>query len=533
MPDILFHGGPIHTLDPDQPLADALLVRGDTIIAVGSADDVRKQARAGYEDVALRSRALVPGLCDAHIHLLWTGQNLDRVDLADVPSLDEALDRIKQHAARLPLDAWVRGHGWNHDLWGGRWPTAKELDRVTGGRPAMMSRKDAHSAWSNTRALELAGVHDDTPDPDGGIIGRDEQGQATGMLWENAMSLVYDVIPEPTLHENMQALRAAFAACNRYGIISVHTPDPAASLPALQALRATSELNLRVLHYLPLHQLEQAIALGIRSGFGDEWLRIGGVKIFSDGALGSQTASMLAPFIGSDNRGVAMHTDDALHTMVRQAYSNGLAVMIHAIGDRANRVVLDSIAAALDALAEEEVAPALPNRIEHAQHLDPSDIGRFGELSVVASVQPIHATADIDAAERLLGPERAAWSYAFRSLMERGALLAFGSDSPVETFDPWTGIHAAVTRQRQNNHPDGGWHSEQAVDLRTALEAYTINPARIAGDAHIRGRLTPGMRADLVVLNTDPFAIDAHDLWQVKAEHTFVGGRSVWEEPNR
>jgi len=527
MPDILFHGGPIHTLHPEQPQADALLVRGDTIVAVGSADDVRKEARAGYENVALNGRALVPGLCDAHIHLLWTGQNLARVDLADVPSLDEALAQIKQHADRLPPDAWVRGHGWNHDLWGGRWPTAVDLDRVTGGRPAIMSRKDGHSAWANTRALELAGVRDDTPDPDGGIIGRDD---TTGMLWENAMSLVYDVLPEPTLHENMQALRAAIAACNRYGLVSVHTPDPGASLPALQAIRANGELNLRVLHYLPLHQLEQAIALGIRSGFGDEWLRIGGVKIFSDGALGSQTASMLAPFVGSDNRGVAMHTDDALHTMVRQAYSNGLAVMIHAIGDRANRVVLDSIAAAIDALGEGEVAPALPNRIEHAQHLDPSDVGRFGELSVVASVQPIHATADIDAAERLLGPDRAAWSYAFRSLMERGALLAFGSDSPVETFDPWMGIHAAVTRQRQNGYPDSGWHGEQAVDLRTALEAYTVNPARIAGDDHIRGQLKPGMRADLVVLNTDPFAIDAHDLWQVKAEHTFVGGRSVWEQ---
>lgn len=530
MPDIIFHGGPIHTLDPDQAQTDALLVRGDTIVAVGTTDEVRKEARAGYEDVSLAGRALVPGLCDAHIHLLWTGQNLERADLADVASFDEALARIKQYADRLPTDAWVRGHGWNHDLWGGRWPTAADLDRVTGGRPAILSRKDAHSAWVNTRALAVAGVIDTTPDPDGGIIGRDEHGHATGMLWENAMNVVYDVIGEPTLPENMQALQAAITACNRYGIVSVHTPDPAASLPALQAIRATGDLNLRTLYYLPLHELEQAIALGIRSGFGDEWLRIGGVKIFSDGALGSQTASMLAPFVGSNNHGVAMHTDDALHTMVRQAYTHGLAVMIHAIGDRANRVVLDSIAAAIDALGEGDVAPALPNRIEHAQHLDPADVGRFGELSVVASVQPIHATADMDAIDRLLGSQRAATSYAFRSLMERGALLAFGSDSPVETFDPWTGIHAAVTRQRQNGYPDGGWHVEQAVDLRTALEAYTVNPARVGGDEHIRGRLMPSMRADLVVLNTDPFAIEPHDLWQVKAEHTFVGGRSVWEQ---
>ncbi len=530
MPDILFHGGPIHTLDPDQPQANALLVRGDTVVAIGSAADVRREARPGYEDISLAGRALIPGLCDAHIHLLWTGQNLGRVDLADVPSLDEALGRIKQHAERLPANAWVRGHGWNHDLWGGQWPTAAELDRVTGGRPAIMSRKDAHSAWANTRALALVGIGDDTPDPTGGIIGRDEQGHATGMLWENAMGLVYGVIPDPTLPENIQALQAAIAACNRYGIVSVHAPDPVESLVALQAMRATGELNLRMLFYVPLHQLQHAIGLGIRSGLGDEWLRIGGVKIFSDGALGSQTALMLAPFIGGDNRGVAMHPDDALHTMVRQAYGNGLAVMIHAIGDRANRGVLDAIAAAIDALGEGDVAPALPNRIEHAQHLDPADVARFGELGVVASVQPIHATADMDAIDRLLGPERAATSYAFRSLMDRGALLAFGSDSPVETFDPWVGIHAAVTRQRQNGYPDGGWHPEQAVDLRTALEAYTVNPARIAGDDQIRGQLKPGMRADLVVLNTDPFTVDAQDLWQAKTEHTFVGGRSVWEQ---
>ena len=527
MNDILFHAGPIHTLDPDQPLADALLVRGDTIIAVGSAADVRREARAGYEDVALAGRALIPGLCDAHIHLLWTGQNLGRADLADVPTLEEALDRIRQHAERLSANAWVRGWGWNHDLWGGRWPTAAQLDRVTDGRPAILSRKDGHSAWANTRALELAGIGDNTPDPDGGIIGRDD---TKGMLWENAIGMVYDVIPDPMLHENIEALQAAIAACNRCGIVSVHAPDPVESLAALQAMRATAALNLRMLFYVPLHRLEHAIALGIRSGLGDEWLRIGGVKIFSDGALGSQTASMLTPFVGGDNRGVAMHTDDALHTMVRQAYGNGLAVMIHAIGDRANRVVLDAIAAAIDAVGEDQIASALPNRIEHAQHLDPADVARFGELSVVASVQPIHATADIDAAERLLGGDRAAWSYAFRSLMDRGALLAFGSDSPVETFDPWVGIHAAVTRQRQNGYPDGGWHPEQAVDLRTALEAYTVNPARIAGDDQIRGQLKPGMRADLVVLNTDPFAADAQDLWQIKTEHTFVGGRSVWEQ---
>lgn len=529
MTDILFHNGPIHTLNPDQPQAEALLVRDNTIIAVGSAVDVRQQARPGYDDVSLQNRALIPGLCDAHIHLLWTGQNLQRIDLAEVASFDDALERIRQHAERLPTGAWVRGHGWNHDLWNDRWPTAADLDRVTGGRPAILSRKDAHSAWANSAALQLAGINDGTPNPADGIIGRDEHGKTNGMLFEGAMQQVYGILPAATLRENMDALQAAITACHRYGITSVHIPDPAESLTALQALRTEGDVMLRCLYYIPLYQLDQAIALGIRSGLGDEWLRIGGVKIFSDGALGSQTASMLEPFVGSENRGVAMHTDPALHGMVRQAYTNGLAVKIHAIGDRANRIVLEAIAAALDALGEGDIAPALPNRIEHAQHLHPVDMGRFSELNVVASMQPVHATADIDAAERLLGAERAASSYAWRALLDAGALLAFGSDSPVETFDPWTGIHAAVTRQRANGYPQGGWHPEQRLDLRTTLEAYTVGPATVAGEQSVRGQLKPGMRADLVVLDTDPFAIDASDLWRTKTVQTFVSGRSVWE----
>jgi predicted amidohydrolase YtcJ len=529
MSDILFHGGTIYTLDQAQPTVEALLVRDQNVIAAGRATDVREHARSEYQDVPLAGRTVIPGLADAHIHLLWTGLNLQRVDLDGVDSLDSALEMIRQHAEQLPEGAWLRGHGWNHALWNHRWPTAQKLDQVTAGRPAILSRKDAHSVWVNTRALELTGINAETSDPEGGAIQRDEHGQPTGILLENAMSLIYQVVPEPTLQDNMQALREIIRSCHARGIVSVHIPEGPETLAALQALRAAGQLSMRCLFHPPYRQLDQYIELGMRSGFGDEWVRIGGVKIFSDGALGSGTCYMLEPFEGSpDNYGIPTIPEDDLFAAVRKANANGIAVTIHAIGDRANRMVLDAIEAARDELSDGRLI--LPNRIEHAQHLDPADVHRFAALGVIASMQPIHATSDIDVAERQLGPQRSAWSYAWRPIQEAGAVLAFGSDAPVETFDPWLGIHAAVTRQRQNRYPSDGWHPELAVDLNTTLQAYTVGPAIAAGEAELRGYLAPGKRADLVVLAEDPFMLAPNDLWQVQVEQTMVDGQIVWEK---
>lgn len=529
MTDLLFYDGPIYTLDHRQPRAEALLVRDERIIAVGNAADVRAQARPGYEAIALRGRALLPGLTDAHIHLLWTGQNRQRIDLDGVASLDQALALIARHAERLPAEAWVRGHGWNHTLWGGRWPTAQELDRVTGGRPAVLSRKDGHSVWLNTRALELAGITAATPDPDGGVIGRDARGEPTGILSENAMNLVWRVVPAPTPAENLEALRTIIAECNRRGLTSLHMPEGPETLTALQTLAALEQLHARCLFHLPYRQLDTYIDAGIRSGFGDTWVRIGGVKIFSDGSLGSCTCHMLRPFEGHpDNSGVPTIPEDELYTAVRRAIDHGIAVTIHAIGDRANRTVLDAIAA--QQRAGTQVAPRLPNRIEHAQHLDAADVPRFAALGVIASMQPIHATSDWEVAERLLGTERCRLSYAWQALWQAGATLAFGSDAPVETLDPWAGIHAAVTRQRPDGTPPGGWHRDQALTLEQALWAYTVGPAIASGEAHLKGRLTPGMLADLIVTAADPFAVDPGELWRMEVVQTFVGGRCVWHQ---
>lgn len=263
MPDLLFHGGPIYTLDPARPRVEALLVRGDRIAAAGSAADVRAQIAGSYEDMPLGSRAIVPGLTDAHIHLLWTGLGRLSVDLDGITSLEAALDRVRTHAERLPGDAWVRGHGWNHALWDNRWPTAVDLDRATAGRPALLSRKDGHSVWLNSRALELANITRETSDPPGGTIGRDDQGEPTGVLWENANELAYRVVPDYTWEERRGALRAIIAECNRRGLTGVHIPEGPDTLALLRELRERNELTIRALWHLPYAQLDQAIDLGI------------------------------------------------------------------------------------------------------------------------------------------------------------------------------------------------------------------------------------------------------------------------------
>jgi predicted amidohydrolase YtcJ len=541
MSDHFFHGGPIYTLDPARPRAEALLVRGERIVAVGPEAEVRPLLGSRYEDVALDGRAIVPGLTDAHIHLLWTGLNQFQVDLDGVASFDEALERIGSHAERLPERAWVRGHGWNHALWSYRWPSATDLDRMTGGRPAMLSRKDGHSIWVNSRALELAGIDRETTDPPGGSIGRDEGGAPNGLFFENANDLVDRVVPEYSLAERREALRAVIAECNRRGLTGVHIPEAPETLALLRELREEDQLTIRALWHIPYRQLDEAIGLGLRSGLGDEWVRIGGVKIFADGSLGSCTCHMLAPFSGtSDNYGIPTIGEEELRDAVRRADRAGIAVAIHAIGDRANRTVLDAIqdgARSTTALPRRKAAggsagdsllgPALAHRIEHAQHLDPADIARFAELGVGASMQPIHATSDWQIAERLLGGERSAWSYAWRPLLETGAVLAFGSDAPVETIDPWAGIHAAVTRRRTDGEPPEGWHPELSLSLHDALWAYVSGPAILSNEAETKGSLTAGKLADLIVLAADPFAVEPQSLWRMGVEMTMVGGKLI------
>ncbi|MCU0495056.1 MAG: amidohydrolase, partial [Chloroflexaceae bacterium] len=364
--------------------------------------------------------------------------------------------------------------------------------------------------------------------PSGGYIQRDKAGQATGVLFESAMQLVQRVIPPPTPAERLDGARLALAEAASYGMTSVHIPtimsqdDGGHNLGDLKLLYERGELTLRCLSSIAATDLDFAIALGMRSGLGDRMLRIGGLKIFADGALGSQTAEMLQPYEGSASKGMAVLPEEELRALVARANANGISVLVHAIGDAAVRKVLDAIEAA------GRPPLAMLNRIEHAQIVSPRDLHRFGELGVIASMQPIHATSDMEMADQLWG-ERCVTAYAWRTLLDAGATLAFGSDAPVDSFNPWHGVHAAVTRQKADGTPPGGWHSQECLTVEEALRAYCVGPALASGEAHEKGILAPGMLADLAVLNADPFKIPPRELRGVMADITMVEGRVVFE----
>lgn len=526
---IILYNGPVYTLNPAYPRAQAVAVHNGRIIAVGSEGRVRAAVAGRAEGINLKGRALIPALTDAHVHLIAYALARRTIRLDDATTLDEALQRIGTAAERLPENAWVRGRGWDHSHWG-RWPTAADLDAVVGHRPAYFSRKDGHSAWVSSAALRLAGITADTPDPIGGAIQR-ERGEPTGILLETATDLVYRHIPEPGQEERLTAVREAIAEAHSYGMVGMHLPTSMTpgngrmTLNDLQILRERGLLRLRCLVYFGLDELDAALTLGIHSGLGDHWIRVGGIKMFADGSLGSQTADMLAPYEGSSHRGIAVLPFEELRNAVHRSIHGGLAVMVHAIGDAANRKVLDAIEAALPG------APPLPipNRIEHCQILHPDDLPRFASLSVIASMQPIHCTADMHMADQLWG-QRCAGAYAWRSLLNAGATLAFGSDAPVEPLNPWLSIHAAVTRQRPDGTPPGGWYPEQRLTVEEALRGFCYGSAVAAGAAGEQGTIAPGMLADLTVLSADPFKIDPAALHAVRAEMTILEGAIVWEQ---
>ncbi|KPL90932.1 amidohydrolase [Herpetosiphon geysericola] len=539
--DRLIAGGAIWTLDPTVGVAEAIALRDGKVVTVGTNAEVRAALHADYEYIDLAGRSVVPGICDAHIHLLWSALLADQIDLQEVASFDHALEIIRQHAERLPADAWVLGSGWDHSLWQRDWPTASELDQVTGGRPAFITRKDLHSAWVNNAALNCANISKFSSDPDGGSIGRDATGEPNGMLFENGQLAVKACIPEPSAAQKETSIQAFIKRMHQRGITSIHVPEGPDCFAAVQTLYGRGALEMRILHHLRMDLLEHAVAMGLKSGLGDAWLRFGNLKIFSDGSLGSATAHMLEPF---DNLpanaphpyGIPMHDREDLFATIDRALANDISVIMHAIGDAANRTVLDAIEAALKAnpeslqpsLGKGALAARVPNRIEHAQLLHPADIRRFGQLGVIASMQPIHATSDISVADRFWG-QRAQSAYAWRSLQASGAILAFGSDAPVESWDPWAGIHAAVTRQRPDGSPDGGWYPEQRLSLEEALWAYTVGPAITSGEQAIKGSLGVGKLADLVILEEDLAQVAPQQLAKVQVAQTIIEGQTVWE----
>jgi predicted amidohydrolase YtcJ len=531
--DLLLFNGRVYTMDVDQPRTQAVAIRGNRILAVGTDTDLKPLLRPGGQAVNLAGRTVIPGLTDAHVHFGWYSLAVyqGRIELDNVPSKPEALSRVAEQAGTVPAGCWIQGGGWNKNVWpDASFPTAADLDAVALQHPVALEDKSHHATWVNSRALALAGITANTEDPPGGEILRDEMGQPTGILLETAAELVYDVIPEPEVGAFVEALRRSQAKAHSLGLTGFHDPGHPKILAALQVLRTGGELDLRALVHIPSEGLEAAIDLGLRSGFGDERLRIGGVKIFADGALGPQSAHMLAAYEGSDdNLGIPTHSAEHLSELVRRAHRAGLSIAVHAIGDAANRAVLDAIAASRSSRGPQSFRPTLPDRIEHVQLLHADDVPRLAALGVVASMQPIHATSDMEMADRHWG-DRSDLAYAWRGVRDSGAWLAFGSDCPVETLDPLAGIHAAATRCRADGTPGPeGWIPAQRLSVTEAVHAYTLGSAYASAESHRKGSLSPGKLADAVVLSHDLFSVDPMEILQIQVEMTVFDGRIVYD----
>jgi predicted amidohydrolase YtcJ len=509
---------------------NAILVVDGRIAAVGSADELRPPLGARVLD--LPGATITPGLTDAHIHVTEWALARREVDLATATSAEDAA-RMVAARGRAGPGGWVRGRGWNPHRWQDPNPTRSLLDAVVPDLPVALQSHDMHSVWVNSAALRLAGISADSADPQGGRVVRDGLGVPTGLLMETAGQLIARCIPAPGHAEMLDAVEDAQRALHQLGITGIHSlpgilvpePDP---LSILEALRARDRLRLRVLQHLPLHFLDDAVKLGIRSGFGGDWIRIGGIKSFLDGTLGSRTASMRWPFEGADDCGIRVLEADDFRDAVRAAAHAGLATTVHAIGDAA-------VALAIDVLADPaQRVDAIPHRIEHVQCFPAApdaggsshDDNRFDRLTrarITCSMQPAHLISDWRAANRYWGQERARWTYAFRSLLDRGALLAFGSDAPVEPADPRLGLFAASRRTDLAGEPAGGWFPEERITLKEAFRGYTLGPAIAAGRTGHEGQLTPGAVADFVAWNRDPFAA-AMDPLQLSCAVTVVGG---------
>lgn len=525
---MLLLNGKIYTLDPAVGTATALALEDERIVGVGTEAGARARLRDMGEVVDLGGRTVIPGLTDAHIHFEWYARLLQNVN-AETPRLDECLARVEAKAAATPRSQWIIGHGWNQNLWGGQFPTAADLDRAAPEHPVLLTAKSGHAGWANSAAMQLAGISRTTADPAGGTIQRDAGGQATGIFFEEATGLVARHIPEPTAEQVAEQMKPAIENAWRAGLTGIHdfvmANESMRPFVAYQLLRERGELGLRVVRNIPVGLLDEAIALGLRTGFGDDWLRMGHVKIFADGALGPRTAAMIEAYDGEPNNyGMVVTDKEALYEFGKKAAAHGLALTVHAIGDKANHDLLD----VYEAMRADERAtpqrPALRHRVEHVQVLHPDDSGRLGKLGLIASMQPIHATSDMLMADRYWG-RRSAGAYAIRTQLKAGAALAFGSDAPVEPFNPLYGIHAAVTRRRADGTPGPeGWYPEQRISVEEAVKGFSWGPAYAAGIENRLGSLSPGKLADLVVLDRDIFTCDPMEIREAEVAGTMIGG---------
>jgi predicted amidohydrolase YtcJ len=534
--DLILVNGKIWTVNKDQPEAEAVAVWRDRIVAVGPSASIRSLAGPETKIVDLHGERVVPGFYDSHIHLLGSGQRLSQVALKDAANEAEFGRRISEFNRKLPRDRWLLGGDWDHDrTFASILPSAELLDKYVPDRPAFLRRYDGHMALVNTRVLKLANITAQTSDPPGGVIYRNPQTkEPTGILRDNAMSLVSRLVPAPSDREIAESVQAALNEASRVGVTSVQDmdgSDPATRrklFEIYQQLSRSGRLTLRIDLRWPLAQWQELARLGLSSGFGDDWVKVGGVKGFADGSLGSNTAKMFEPYLNEPgSTGIFVTPPNKLREYILGADAAGLSVAIHAIGDQANAEVLDifSEASKRDSSREHRL------RVEHAQHLRPQDIRRFAEIGAIPSMQPYHVIDDARWAEARIGAKRCASSYAYRSLVDAGARLAFGSDWSVAPLNPLLGVDAAVNRRPLDSNQNDGWFPKQKISVADAIEAYTLGSAYASFEEKDRGSLQPGKLADLVVLSRDILAEKEKDrIAKTEVVLTTVGGRIVYEK---
>lgn len=537
--DMVLRGGKVFLADSAGTVTRAIALRDGEVIAVGGDAEISALVGPATEVVELAGRLVTPGFNDAHVHFASGGASLLAVDLLGTTSLAEIERRVAEAAATAAPGEWILGRGWDHtrlpaaELGPGGWPTGAILDRAAPHNPVLLSRVDGHTSWANARALEIAGIDRNTPDPDGGEIVRDPAtGVATGILKESAQGLAGRHVPPPSEAQVSRAIDAALELAARVGVTSVQTSADPMDLRVYQRLRDRDSLSVRVYawHPLEMETIRAFRRLGVTAGFGDPWLRIGMLKGYTDGTLGSRTSYMLEPFADDPTtRGLPQYSVAELDSLVQAADAAGLQVILHAIGDAANRQVLD----AFERASGVNGARPRRHRIEHAQIVDRADLPRFASLGVIASMQPTHATSDMRWVPERIGHERAReGAYAWRSLLDAGATVVFGTDFPVEPIRPVEGIYSAVTRQSREEPgtPPGGWLPEQKLSREEAIRLYTAAPAYGEWEEERKGTLRPGMLADLVVWSDDLLTIPEREILDAEPALTVVGGRVVYRK---
>ncbi|MBN1165289.1 MAG: amidohydrolase [Candidatus Krumholzibacteriota bacterium] len=531
--ETIYYNSRIYTMDEDRPVAQALAVGGGRILAVGGTEEILSRFGSGAGRHDLKGLTMIPGLIDAHAH--FSGYALGRagIDLTGTGNLDEILEKVKARVAATAAGKWIKGRGWDQNDWPrADYPHKYDLDRISGGNPVYLVRVCGHAALANSVALEIAGITARTPDPDGGKIMRDEKGEPTGILIDEAMTLVRAKIPVPTREEKKSLFIRAAHECLAVGLTGIQEMGIGSETASIyRELFAREMLPLRLTVYYTYDEedLDSLLEAGLVEDFAEYHYAVAGVKFFSDGSLGARSAALLEDYSDDPgNRGLLVLKPEELFRRMLDCHRRGFPIAIHAIGDRGNRISLD-VFEKIQAVAP---FPGLRHRIEHAQVVSPDDIGRFASLGITPSMQFTHCTSDMPWAPDRLGPERIKGAYRWRSFLEAGCRIPGGSDFPVESIDPLRGIYAAVTRKDREGNPEEGWMPEQCLTVEEAVRAFTLDAAWAVRQEGNRGSLEEGKLADFIILSDDIMSVSAPEILRIDILTTVLGGDVVYRAEN-